>query len=199
VADIEEVLGSLQKEGDYWADLQLRGQDALIRGDFARARELLEKAVAIRPDLASLWTDLGIAWLGLKNDSQAESSFSQAVRADPGHPKALENYGTSLFRRGRTREALEAFRIAARTNPDDVSLLVNLGNAAAASGEMAEAQKTFDRAVSLDSESAEAWLGKGKVLAATSDAAGARAALQEALKLKPSLEEARVLLNRLPR
>ncbi len=199
VADVEEVLVSLQKEGEYWADLQLRGQDALIRGDFARARALFEKAVAIRPDLASLWTDLGIAWLGLKDELQAESSFSQAVRADPGHPKALENYGTSLFKRGRTREALEAFRIAARTLPDDVGLLVNLGNAAAASGEMAEALKAFERAVGLDDESAEAWMGKGKVLASTSDTAGARAALQEALKRKPSLEEARGLLNRLPR
>lgn len=197
--DIEELLESLSKEGLYWADLQLRAQDLLLRKDYPRARELLEKAIKERPDVSSLWTDLGIAFLGLRDTSGADSSFAQAVKLDPGNPKALENYGTGLFRRGDVKGALEAFRKAARTMPDKVELLLNLGSAAAAAGEIGEAKQAFERACRVDPDNAEAWLGKAKCLISSSDLQAAKAALQEALRINPGHREARAILDRIPR
>lgn len=59
---------------------------------------------------------LGLIYLLLNEQAQAQASFEQAVRLAPGDPEIANNYGLFLCQGGREREAIELFLSAAR-NP----------------------------------------------------------------------------------
>lgn len=59
---------------------------------------------------------LGLIYLLLNEQTQAQASFEQAVRLAPGDPEIANNYGLFLCQGGREREAIEQF-LAATRNP----------------------------------------------------------------------------------
>lgn len=86
-------------------------------GEFATAKEVLEKAVALDPGAARAWNSLGVAQLALDERAQARASFGRALEAMPGFALAHLNLAKLAEREGKTDEALENLESALRSNP----------------------------------------------------------------------------------
>ena len=69
-----------------------------------------KKALAIQPDSAAVYNDLGISlYLAGKFDKAADA-FLKAFNIDPGNKRICNNLGLALYRSGNTSDALEAFK-----------------------------------------------------------------------------------------
>ena len=78
----------------------------------------LRRAVAVRPDVASLHNNLGALLITLGRLPEALGSFEEALRVKPDFPEALNNRGIVLKALGREEEALAAFSRAMSLRPD---------------------------------------------------------------------------------
>jgi tetratricopeptide (TPR) repeat protein len=79
----------------------LRGVAALRAGDPSQARRWLERCVAIEPDNARYWCDLGASYFYTGDIDRAISATERALRLRPGHPGFLHNlaaYHEARFR-----------------------------------------------------------------------------------------------------
>jgi len=109
------------------------------------------KDTKVRPDVSSLWDQLGLAQLGLariKNDSEkyadAEAAYKKALAVEATSKKpstmnqgaAYSGLGEVYARTGKSPEAIEAYDMAAKFNPqgagiyltNEATLFINAGN-----------------------------------------------------------------------
>ncbi len=59
-----------------------------LNGDFAKARVLYEKGIALNPDRAQLWLNLAAYYLQVEDIFEAKSALKQVIRIDPNHKRA---------------------------------------------------------------------------------------------------------------
>jgi Flp pilus assembly protein TadD len=74
-------------------------------------------AVAANPD-SSVFRSLGVIYLNLGQDDQAEKVFRKALALYPNDPGSHSYLGVILMKRGRQAEALEHYRQALAISPD---------------------------------------------------------------------------------
>jgi tetratricopeptide (TPR) repeat protein len=118
---------------------------------FGRAREAVNRALELRPDLAEAYTELGwVQMNGERDFRRAQLSFAHALELAPSNAHALRRAGILSGNLGRTEEAIGLYFRAAEQDPLVASGYYNLGWALFAVGRF---------------EEAEAWLRKGLGLA----------------------------------
>lgn len=127
--------------------------------------------VALTPESAVAWSDLGWAFQGLKRYDESISAFETAISLNERFGLAWNNKGVTLFRLGRHDEALSAFDRACeldsggllhgRSTPYRNRVLPLIG------------LKRFDEVISATDtllqylpNDAEMWLKRGQALAA---------------------------------
>ncbi|MEO0686264.1 MAG: tetratricopeptide repeat protein, partial [Cyanobacteria bacterium J06649_11] len=108
------------------------------KGEFQNAKEFLEAAVRIQPNVFKHWLALG-------NTHQSQGEFSQAVNA---YEKALaagcniaplyNNLGYALQKLGNWEKAIASYHKALELQPDCQEAYVNLGNALYAQGQLSK-------------------------------------------------------------
>ncbi len=76
----------------------------------AEAEEEYLKALAIQPDSAAVYNDLGISRYTAGRFDKAVDAFLKAFNIDPGNKRICNNLGLALYRIGNTSDALEAFK-----------------------------------------------------------------------------------------
>lgn len=82
------------------------------------ARELLQRAVELRPDDGAIADSYGYCLLKLGENAAALDELKRADHLSPGDPVILSHLGDALLANGRRDEALQAFRSAlARLSP----------------------------------------------------------------------------------
>lgn len=99
-----------------------KGNEAYRAGQFIKAADAYEKALASSPSDEVAAYNLGTAWFRAGNQADAERMFgialanakSAGLKAD-----AWYNKGVSLTRQGKLRESIEAYKEALRSNPSD--------------------------------------------------------------------------------
>jgi tetratricopeptide (TPR) repeat protein len=62
-----------------------------------KAISAYEKALAIGPQSADIWTDLGVMYRRTGNPQKAVEAFDHAMQIDPGHEISRFNKGIVLF------------------------------------------------------------------------------------------------------
>jgi tetratricopeptide (TPR) repeat protein len=97
------------------------------RGHYAGALPLLQRAVDIDPRSAVLQNNLGVAYLALGRDKEAEGAFQQAVRADPGAVNSYLNLAAIAFDNSEYDLAATSARQALRVAPLSPQASVLLG------------------------------------------------------------------------
>jgi serine/threonine-protein kinase len=149
--DAAGFLRRVQREhpADFWANLSLG--NALKYGGSGEAIGYYRVALAIRPESAIGYYNLGEVlrfqnWL-----DEAIDYYQQALRIDPKHVWAHLNRGSVLAERGRPDEALDHFQQAARIDPRNVAARIRLGYALKEKGRLDEALDHFQQAITLDS------------------------------------------------
>ena len=121
--------------------LYLRAKLYSARNETQEAASELERAVALRPDLAEAWSDLGQARKVLLDDRGALHAFERAVNANPDDAVAQYRLGSEYLNQEKLRPAIEHLQRAYRLNPQDQSTLNSLQTALRRSGDVTEANR----------------------------------------------------------
>ncbi len=103
-------------------------------GQYEKAIEPLIKSIAIRPSYPG-YVNLGTAYFGLKNFSDAAAAFEEATKLDPQQYITWGNLGDSRYYGGQKDQASEPYRKAVdlalqqlKVNPRDPDVLSSLAN-----------------------------------------------------------------------
>jgi len=121
-------------------------------GKYAIALEEANAAVQVDPDYAPAYRVLGMTYMALHDDRNAEQSFQRALRLDPADPDSNDSYGLFLCQRKREQEGIKYFLAALRnplyTTPE--KSWVNAGVCADQIGDTAAAEDYFQKAIRLN-------------------------------------------------
>lgn len=79
--------------------------EAAHRGDYHRALDQIEKAIATEPHFAMAWHEKANCLDELGRCEEALSSYDTAIQLDPHHAEAWFNKGLTLQKMGREKEA----------------------------------------------------------------------------------------------
>lgn len=125
------------------------GIAAAQKGDVARARALLEQAVAAAPDALQYRLDLGQVQIMAGDEAAAIESFEHCLRVDPNITPAWLNLAILMLRADRIDEAGTCFERAAAGDARMVDAHAGLGVVRQRQKRMAEAAAAFEAAAKL--------------------------------------------------
>jgi tetratricopeptide (TPR) repeat protein len=163
-----------------------RGEEALT---------LLDRAVALDPEIGPVWFNRGEVLMELGRPEAALEAFRHAVALDPTLAEAHNALGVLLMARGHTEEARVAFEAAIGARPDRPNAHYNLGWLLSRQGQPERAEGHYREAIRLDpgykrakNNLALIYMQKGRIREAVS-------LLESALEVDPEFEDARVNLG----
>jgi len=137
-----------------WAELaRAYGRQELLgsaRGGFERAREAVERALALEPDLAEghailSWIQLAHEW----NWTGAEHSLRRAMELAPGSAVVLRRAAVLAWTQNRLDEAIGFNRRAIERDPLNALSYADLGMACHAAGRLTEAEEAYRKVIEL--------------------------------------------------
>jgi len=164
---------------------EVRGAQALDKGDWKAAEAAFRKGVELAPAEASLHHKLGTA-LFLDSDARgATEQFEAALRLSPRFAKAHYSLGVLLASSGRTADALAQLTDAVRDDPTYVEARLRLGDVLRRSGRASEALPHYDAAAALDPRVTDAPLGYALAMADLHRYRESRDRLADAVKRYP--------------
>src|SRR5712672_3482552 len=115
------------------------------------AREAVERALALNPNLAAAHTQMGrikqqvdFDWAG------ADASFQRAVEAEPGSPESVRSAASSAALLGRFDEALQLARRAVDLDPLNADSGASLAEIEYLMGQLDKAAADFKKALELN-------------------------------------------------
>ena len=125
------------------------GTEYRRQNDFERARQEFLKDIAIAPDVAYDYDELGTVCYALNQIPEAERYFKEALRLDPG--MGTSDYGLAKIykQQGKYAAALEALRAAGAIDSRSSSVYYLRGQILFAMGRREEAKSQFDEAARL--------------------------------------------------
>jgi tetratricopeptide (TPR) repeat protein len=100
-------------------DAARKAQKFSAAGDFAKAAECLQKAIAISPDYADAWVNLAAQHLRLRAFQQSVDESRHAIELAGPSTTALDNLAFGLAWQGQNSAAIESAEQAVRLKPDD--------------------------------------------------------------------------------
>jgi len=124
-----------------------RAAHAMDYGRFAYAAEEFQRLADENPDDAWTRVNLGLARLGLGDESAAVAEFEAAVRVDPGHIQAHLELGRIWFRREDYVRAVEHLEAVLETDPSDLDATYLLAVSLLETGRFSEAETLLRRVV----------------------------------------------------
>jgi tetratricopeptide (TPR) repeat protein len=125
------------------------GTEYRRQNDFERAKQEFLKDIAIVPDVAYDYDELGAVCYALDQIPEAERYFKEALRLDPG--MGTSDYGLAKIykRQGKYAAALAALDAAGAIDPRSSSVYYLRGQTLFAMGRRAQAKSQFDEAARL--------------------------------------------------
>ncbi|MFM9265650.1 tetratricopeptide repeat protein [Tychonema sp. BBK16] len=142
----------------------VRGRDLQQQGEFQGAIECYERAIAIEPNNAIAYSNLGVIKQQLGEFATAIAYYRQALAIEPNLAETLSNLGSALADAGETAEAIATYDRALSLNPNCAEAWINLGLAREEQGDLLEAISCYQQAIQLNPNSAEAYLNLGIAL-----------------------------------
>ena len=103
-----------------------QGNAALKRGEYDKAKEHYEAAIAEYPEFALAHHNLAVVALDLKDVQRARAEFEAAAKNDPQMTSAYLNLGVLEIQQQNFRAALEPLQAANRLRPTNLKTLTLL-------------------------------------------------------------------------
>lgn len=183
------------------------GSSAGQLGHLTLACHSLKKAIALKPDDAEAYSNLGILFQKDGQLEEAITAFTRVLDIQPDYVDTHYNTGLCLQELGRQEEAIASFRKALIIKPDYAAALHNIAIINQEQGKLAEAIVHYNKALALNpnyieahynvgvlhqekGELAEAVVSYNKVLAINSDYIPALQNLGVSLRDQGKLEAA---------
>ncbi len=180
----------LRRQPAHARALHLLGLIAFQSGEAARAVELFDRAIAIRPDFPEAHDNRGTALYALDRFEAAAASYDRAIALKPGQPGAHANRGNALQALGRGPEALADYDAAIALKPDFAEAWYGRGAALSVLKRYGEALTSHARAISLNPGYAKAFEGRAVALHGLRRLPEALASYDQAVALNPAFAEA---------
>ena len=116
-----------------------------------------EKALAIKPDYAEAYNNMGSALKDKGESDAAIESYKKALKIKPDYAEAYNNMGNALLNKGEPGPAIESYKKALHIKPDYAEAHNNLGNALDGLGKTLEAITHYQESVLLAPDRKEFW------------------------------------------
>ena len=118
--------------------------------------EAYNKALAIKPDYADAYYNMGNALKEQGKLEEAIEAYNKALAIKPDYADAYNNMGIALKEQGKLEEAIEAYNKALAIKPDYAEAYNNMGNALKDQGKLEEAIEAYNKALAIKPDYAEA-------------------------------------------
>jgi len=131
------------------------------RGHHQLAIDLIEQAIAQRPDFADFHANLAVVLHEAGRLEAAEARSRQAIKLNPGSAKAQYVLGAVLQKMGEFERALQCYRQALVLNPNHVKGHSNLGTVLQSLGQIDSAVAEFEWVAAARPNQATAYYNLG--------------------------------------
>jgi Flp pilus assembly protein TadD len=172
------------------SQLLAQASNALARGKFDLARQVLSQILAGNPGLVDAQSLYGIACLMGGDAIQATSFLRKAASQRPADANMQMYLGCALHDAGELDEALVHLRRACELAPGQASIWYNLGKALKQRGQLQDADRALRRALTLDERHLLARIGVADIATMQGDIPRAVAEYRHVLRLQPDRAEA---------
>ena len=190
-AEAEEICRQiLTFDARHVGALHLLGVVMVQTGRLENGVELLDKALAIKPDDVEALNNRGMALKALKRLDEALASYDRALGIKRDYLEALNNRGMALQELKRLDEALASYDEALAIKPDFVLALNNRGIALQGLKRLDEALASYDKALAIRPDSVETLNNRGMALRGLKRLEEALASYAQALSVKPGYADA---------
>jgi len=136
-------------------DLIESARAAADAGNLQVAEALLKRATELDPKNKFAWNNLGLIYLGTRQDDQAIVCFKKQIEVNPYDEFAYNNLGRTYWQDRNYEEAVKAFNKQLENNPLDKFAHANLGQMYAEWHKYDLAVPELEKAISLTPDSAE--------------------------------------------
>jgi Flp pilus assembly protein TadD len=132
------------------------GQRWEQRGEYAKAIEEYQQAIALRPNFHDAYNNLAVCYGQLKRYAEAEAALKKCIALKPDDTYAMSNVAVLMMETGRVREGIAFAERAVELEPGYANGRVTLGSLYATSRRYDDAEREFREALRLDPENATA-------------------------------------------
>jgi len=155
----------------------------------ARARAILEQALAADPMSAEAWNELGGVELADGNANAALDRYRKALEIKPDLSYALMNAAQAYAQLGDNAGAQWQFRLALDADPRSAEAANGLGLALAKQNRLGEAKQAFERAIEIRRDYASAINNLGVLYGTQGDSNNAIAAFRYGIQVAPDEDD----------
>ena len=180
----------LQTDHSQPVALHLLGLIAHQVGDNEVAVDLITRALAVNPDFAEAYSNLGIALQDLGRLDDAVANYHKALAIKPNFAGAYNNLGNALYGLEKPDEAVTNYRKAIAIEPDFAGAHNNLGIALYDLGRLEDAVASIHKAIAIAPDFAGAHNNLGTVLQDLGRLKDAVASIQKAIANEPDFAAA---------
>ncbi len=168
----------------FWAK-QHAAMDAMKReGNFAKAAQLFQQALAISPNQEDSLYYLASCQAEMGEIPAAIADLNRLISINPQNHRAYQRKGELLAASANSRSELtparQALDAALKLNPEETGTLVLLGEVKLGQGDLAGAEGDFAQVVQANSRAANAWYFRGYIAWKRGEARQAARMLAEA-------------------
>ncbi|MGC6486954.1 MAG: tetratricopeptide repeat protein [Planctomycetota bacterium] len=186
----------LEKLPRAWNLLVQKARLERARGRLGVARDCIERACEISPGAPEVWFERGMVGEAQRRPEEAERSYREALRVDPGHGPSHLQLGAICGRRGDSASALGHFGAALRALPNSPEAHQNFATANFASERLDVAERHYRAALRLAPGYFNARLNLGRVLLVQGRRSAAARELERAAALRPGTPIVEQLLEK---
>lgn len=176
------VLQQDPKEADAWHLLGVLRQQL---GYSDEAQTMMERAIALRGDVAAYHCNLGALLSKNGNPAQAIVALQRALTLSPDDADSHYNLGVAANKAGEPALAHSALTRAAALRPKHAATWLTLGHVLRERDDISAAQDAYQRALALDAKQSRAWFGLALCADASGEPAAAEQAYLQALAISP--------------
>jgi tetratricopeptide (TPR) repeat protein len=154
-------------------------------GDYAKAKALLKKAIAINPRFIDAYNDLGRIYLKEGKTDEALNIFQNLARSNPLYTGIRVNLGEALLNKGRFEEALAELKKGLKLGGESKELYNNIAYIYLKLDETEKAIKAYKKALKIDPGFYYAHSGLGQIYQDKYLLDEALVEFDQAVRLKP--------------
>ena len=162
LAQAKSIYASLLTEDQGNADAwHLLGMVAYQEKDYPLASDLINKAIAIKPNMAGYHSNLGLVLRELGHFTSALASYEKSLLIRPDVAETYNNQGIVYAAMHRAQDAIASYDRAIRLKPDYATPHYNRGNTLFQIRKFLAAIASYDKAIALKPDYHQAFDNRG--------------------------------------